>query len=196
MKKQKIGIYSGVFDPVHHGHISFAQKAINQLGLDKVYFLVEPEPRYKKSATNIRHRLNMMWLALRDHKHMQLLELDHDTFSVKQSLPWLQQRLEDAELFLLMGSDAFKQLHNWPGFAQLQQAVHFVVGQRDEDDTTKVPIEHTPITTAFGALSSSSARRLSPAELSTTVPELVAQYAQTNHLYDEADDSVLAVSSV
>ncbi|MEI9913739.1 MAG: adenylyltransferase/cytidyltransferase family protein [Candidatus Saccharibacteria bacterium] len=41
MKARKIGIYAGSFDPIHLGHITFALQAIEQAGLDKVYFLPE-----------------------------------------------------------------------------------------------------------------------------------------------------------
>ncbi|MEI7683193.1 MAG: nicotinate-nicotinamide nucleotide adenylyltransferase [Candidatus Saccharibacteria bacterium] len=180
---KKIGIYSGVFDPIHHGHIGFAQKALAELGLEKVYFLVEPSPRNKDQASDIRHRLNMVWLALREHKGLELLQIDHDTFSVAETLPWLEEKFQDAKLHLLMGTDQFKSVHKWAGFDQLKDKVNFVVGQRYGDDSSPIPIEHQPITTGLSDLASSSLRNLPPEQLSTVVPDDVASYISTNQMY-------------
>lgn len=180
---KKIGIYSGIFDPVHHGHISFAKKAMQELGLDKVYFMVEPKPRRKTNQSDIRHRLNMMWLALRDQPGLELLQLDHQTFSVAETLPWLEEQFEDAKLHFLMGSDRFQKLHTWPGFDQLRSKVQFVVGQRDDHDTSQIPIDHQPIATSLSDLASSNIRNLPANQLPTAVPDTVAQYITAENLY-------------
>ncbi len=182
---KKIGIYSGIFDPVHHGHISFAQKAKRDHGLDKVYFLVEPQPRRKTKHLDIRHRLNMMWLALREHQDLELLELDHQTFSVAETLPWLEEKFKDAEIHLLMGTDLFKRLHEWPGFDQLTRRVKFIVGQRDGDDSTPIPIDHQQVTTGLSDLASSNVRGLPAAQMATVVPDDVAKYISANQLYSD-----------
>jgi nicotinate-nucleotide adenylyltransferase len=181
--KKKIGIYSGVFDPVHHGHISFAEKALHELGLDKVYFLVEPEPRRKPHSSGVRHRLNMVWLALREHKDLELLPLDHPTFSVKETLAWLEEKFEDAELHLLMGTDLFQHLPDWPGFDSLKSRVKFVVGQRGQMDSSQVPIEHQAITAELPDLASSDIRQLPAEEMASAVPDNVAKYIKAEQLY-------------
>lgn len=181
---KKVGIYSGVFDPIHHGHISFARKAVHELGLDKVYFMAEPNPRRKSSPSDIRHRLNMLWLALKDVPELELLPLDHSKFTVKETLPWLEQKFEDAELHLLLGTDLFKFVHSWPGFETLKHKVQFVVGQRTGDSSAEVSaIPHQPITASLADVSSTHARSLGADELPGVVPETVAKYITTNSLY-------------
>jgi nicotinate-nucleotide adenylyltransferase len=182
---KKIGIYSGIFDPVHHGHISFAQKAMKELGLEKVYFMVEPQPRRKTNQSDIRHRLNMMWLALRDQPGLELLHSDHQTFSVAETLPWLEEKFDDAKLHFLMGSDRFMKLHTWPGFEQLRSKVDFVVGQRADEDTSQIPIDHHPLSTGLADLASSGIRGLPSNQLSTAVPDNVAQYIKAEQLYSD-----------
>lgn len=182
---KKIGIYSGIFDPVHHGHISFAQKAMTELGLEKVYFMVEPQPWRKTKQSDIRHRLNMMWLALRDQPGLEMLHSDHRTFSVAETLPWLEERFEDAKLHFLMGSDRFLKLPTWPGFEQLKSKVDFVVGQRNEDDTSQIPIDHQAVSTGLSDLASSNIRSLPNNQLATAVPDTVAQYITAEQLYSD-----------
>lgn len=182
---KNIGIYSGIFDPIHHGHISFAQKALKELGLDKVYFLVEPKPRRKTRQSDIRHRLNMAWLALNQERDLELLPLEHATFSVAETLPWLEDKFKDAKLHMLMGTDRFMDVHNWPGYEQLKSKVNFVVGQRAEQDSSNIPIEHDQIKTSLSDLASTNIRGLDRAQLATAVPADVARYISVNQLYPQ-----------
>lgn len=180
---KNIGIYSGIFDPIHHGHISFAQKALHDLHLDKVYFLVEPKPWRKTDQSELRHRLNMVWLALREQADLELLQLDHDTFSVRETLPWLEEKFKDARLHLLMGTDLFEKLPQWPGFDVLRSRVNFVVGQREGQDSRQAQIEHQPLSTSLADFSSTNIRQLPATQLATMVPDDVARYISTNKLY-------------
>lgn len=181
---KKVGVYSGVFDPVHHGHISFARKAKHELGLDKVYFLVEPKPRRKDTVSDIRHRLNMMWLALQDWPELELLPLDHHQFTVRETLPLLEQKFKEAELHLLMGTDLFKFIHTWPGFEALQKKVQFVVGQRAGESSKNIQaLPHQVVTTDLSELSSTNVRSLTASQLPAAVPDPVAQYIASQRLY-------------
>lgn len=181
---KKVGIYSGVFDPVHHGHISFAQRARHQLGLDTVYFLPEPKPGHKADASDIRHRLNMLWLALKDTAHLELLPIEHHRFTVQETLPWLEQKFKDADLHLLMGTNLFKSVHAWPGFDSLKQRVQFVVGQREGESSADITaIPHRIVTTELADLASTNVRQAHTSEHLTLVPESVAQYITAQNLY-------------
>lgn len=180
---KNIGIYSGVFDPIHHGHISFAQKALKEIGLDTVYFLPEPKPRRKAEASDIRHRLNMAWLALNEQRNLELLQLHHPTFSVAETLPWLEEKFQGAKLHFLMGTDLFKELHQWPGFEQLKSKVNFIVGQRAGESSQDIQIDHQLISAGLADLASSNIRGLSSNQLATAVPHDVARYIDTNQLY-------------
>lgn len=181
---KKVGIYSGVFDPVHHGHISFARKAARELGLDKVFFMPEATPRRKHNPSSIRHRLNMLWLALRDHDNLELLPHEHEQFSVQETLPWLEEKFKDAELYLLMGTDLFSKVHEWPGFESLKDRVKFVVGQRQGESSEHITsIPHQAISTELAHVASTDVRQASSTELPALVPDTVAQYIDTEQLY-------------
>lgn len=125
----------------------------------------------------------MAWLALLEHADLELLQLEHATFSVAETLPWLEDKFKDAQLHLLMGTDLFNELPNWPGFEQLKTKVKFVVGQRDGQDSSQVPIDHQPIRAGLADLASSNIRGLSSDQLSTAVPHDVASYIAANNLY-------------
>ena len=43
----RLGILGGTFDPPHNGHLMFAEEALKQLDLDKVLFMLTPDPPHK-----------------------------------------------------------------------------------------------------------------------------------------------------
>ena len=128
--KSKIGIYSGSFDPIHIGHITFALQSINEAGLTKVYFLPERMPRDKHVHEHFGHRVAMIRRAIKPHSKLALLELDDRTFSVKRTLPKLNKKFENAELVFLFGSDKVPGMTDWPDIDKLLRSNEVVIGLR------------------------------------------------------------------
>lgn len=126
----RIGIYSGSFDPVHKGHISFALSALNDARLDAVYFVVESLPRHKPGITHYAHRVAMLKLATRAHPNLYVLELPDKRFSVASTLPRLQTTFKGDMLCMLLGSDVLVHLASWPLAEELLTHVGLVVGLR------------------------------------------------------------------
>lgn len=135
---KRIGIFSGVFDPVHSGHIDFALEAAKKTGLDEVYFLVEPKPRRKTGVTHLAHRIAMIKLATAPHNNLKVLDLPDKQFSVVKTLPRLKQHFGDAQLVFIAGSDMLKHMHDWPLIAQMLQQMGLIVGMRGHDNITDV----------------------------------------------------------
>jgi nicotinate-nucleotide adenylyltransferase len=138
MTKQRIGIYAGVFDPVHSGHISFALQALSEDNLAEVYFLPERMPWYKPSTEHYGHRVAMLRQAIKPHDQLSLLELVDRRFSVQKTLPQLQRLFPDVLLTFLMGADVFTNIPKWQRAAQLVQGVAFVVAVRSPQDLAAV----------------------------------------------------------
>lgn len=135
---KRIGIYSGTFDPVHAGHVSFAVQALEAGKLDAVYFLPERRPRDKTGSEHFGHRTAMLVRATRPHRRLHVLELEDVSFSVATTLPRLRKRFPKAQLVLLVGSDVAQYLPTWPNADQLLQQVELLVGVRAADNLTVV----------------------------------------------------------
>ena len=62
----KIGIYGGTFDPIHRGHITAAQAAAQQLGLDLLLLIPASIPPHKalpEGGADAAQRMEMATLA-------------------------------------------------------------------------------------------------------------------------------------
>ncbi|HSX44208.1 MAG TPA: nicotinate-nicotinamide nucleotide adenylyltransferase [Candidatus Saccharimonadales bacterium] len=133
-KPPRVGIFAGTFDPVHKGHITFALKAAESADLDEVYFLPEIVPWRKTAPTHISHRLAMLQLATRAHSKLNVLELPDKKFDMVHTWPKLKKRFRGSKLLLIVGSDVFSHMPEWPHVKQLFDDAGVVVGTRGQRD--------------------------------------------------------------
>lgn len=167
MSAKKIGIYSGAFDPVHAGHISFALQAIEHAKLDKLYFLPERRPRQKPGVEHFAHRVAMIKHASLPYEKFYVLESVETKFSVKRTLPMLKQKFQDDQLVFLFGSDAVADLPQWPHIEQMLTSCELVIAAREGSDTEQLQelISGWPVAPKSAVLLNSFAPKVS----STTV---------------------------
>lgn len=180
---KKIGLYSGVFDPIHNGHIAFAELAIEQGKVDEVYFMVEPKPRRKQSVTPLKHRLAMVRAAIKDKPNLNVLSIDQPTFSARHTLPFLQASFTGSSLCLLMGSDLFAFVESWPDYTQLRSAVNFGIARRRDEtvNISKLAPGDWLVESPYPHISSSQVRSSTAGQ--DAIPQSVAIYLAKTKLY-------------
>jgi nicotinate-nucleotide adenylyltransferase len=138
MTMKRVGIFSGTFDPIHNGHIRFALDALDQAGLDKVFFLVEPRPRRKQGVKAFEHRQAMVQLAIRDESRLGSIVLEQARFTPHETLLLLAARFKGATLCMLMGDDMLGHLNDWPQVEELVRTCTFVIGKRRNNQTNLI----------------------------------------------------------
>lgn len=131
---KRVGVYSGTFDPIHSGHIAFAEQALVETKLDKLFFLVEPRPRRKQGVRALEHREAMVKLAIAEFDSFGSIQLEQSSFTVEETLPKLKALFKGADLHFLMGEDVFSHLNNWPNVDELLVSSSFIVGIRKHDE--------------------------------------------------------------
>lgn len=139
--KQRVGVYAGTFNPVHAGHIAFALQSLKAAKLDRIYFMPERKPRYKTHVEHFGHRVAMLNRAVRPHPQFGVLEMVDISFSVEKTLPRLRKQFDDAELVFLFGSDAVRDLPDWPNAETLLANSELVVGLREQDNRAELSAE-------------------------------------------------------
>jgi len=62
----RIGLFGGTFDPPHLGHLILASECLHQLSLDRVFWILTPNPPHKqgKTISPLGDRLAMLEAAL------------------------------------------------------------------------------------------------------------------------------------
>ena len=69
MNKQKTGIFSGSFNPIHIGHLALANYLCEYEGLDEIWFMVSPQNPLKaqEKLWNDELRLELVKLSISDY---------------------------------------------------------------------------------------------------------------------------------
>lgn len=78
MKRMRIGLLGGTFDPIHCGHLNLAFELMEKGGLDEIWFIPAAINPHKMGAPPlaIEHRLAMVKLAIQEIPQFQLKDLE------------------------------------------------------------------------------------------------------------------------
>jgi nicotinate-nucleotide adenylyltransferase len=130
---EKIGILGGTFDPVHYGHLRTAEEIGEALDLETVYLMPAAFPPHKihDPVTPFEQRLAMVQLAVRESMRLQALDLEGRRAGLSYSSDTLKELTArfgtKAEIFFLLGSDAFVEIRTWKNYSKLFEYAHFVI---------------------------------------------------------------------
>ncbi|PYK66710.1 MAG: nicotinate (nicotinamide) nucleotide adenylyltransferase [Verrucomicrobia bacterium] len=131
---QKIGIYGGTFDPVHHAHLILARFALEKFALERIIFVpTRISPHKNASVATPETRLQMLRSAIESEPQFEVddceLERDPPSYTI-DTVKKLKEKHPGAHLFLLIGDDNLAGLPSWRGFEDLRHMVTFIVLQR------------------------------------------------------------------
>jgi nicotinate-nucleotide adenylyltransferase len=131
----RIGVFGGTFDPVHVGHLILAEQCREQAGLDRVVFIPAARPPHKLdyNLTPFAQRVEMLALAIAGHAAFQVDEIEGGRAGpsyTADTLVQLKSRMSEAELFLVLGSDALRDLPQWHEPQHIVSACTLLVAAR------------------------------------------------------------------
>lgn len=126
-----IGIYPGTFDPVHEGHISFANEGAKIFHLEKVVFLPEKSPRRKQGVSHIEKRHEQLSNNLLIHPKLEVSTLKTDRFTIFETLPELHQLFPGSKFTFFIGSDVALHLPSWQDLPLLLADTSFLIAIRE-----------------------------------------------------------------
>jgi nicotinate-nucleotide adenylyltransferase len=131
----KLGIYGGSFDPVHLGHLLVAQAAVEELGLDKLFFVPAAQSPFKPDAKPAPNavRLQLLRLALAGKSNCEIDEQEIQRGGTSYTIETLRsyaKRFPGADLFYLIGADNAAKLNEWREAAELATLTEFIAVPR------------------------------------------------------------------
>lgn len=115
---ERLGIFGGTFDPPHVGHLILAMEAYDQLNLDRVLWVLAPNPPHKlgKKITDLDTRIEMVKAAINDDPMFEFSSVDIDRpgpHYVLDTMLILRKKYPNANLAFIMGGDSLHDLHTW-----------------------------------------------------------------------------------
>ncbi len=194
LKKRRIGLFGGTFDPPHLGHLGAALAARGQLQLDMVLFVVANDPWQKTGAglevTLAKHRLEMTELVVSEFEGLEVddseIRRGGPTYT-SVTLKEMKALFPEAELFLLVGGDVARELNTWKDSEYIQENAVIVVVDRPGYDGATPPsgweFERVVAETPDIAGTEIRLLRSEGAEVRTMVSEAVKSYIDEHGLY-------------
>jgi len=135
MKKKKVGLFFGSFNPVHVGHLIIGNYMATQTDLDEVWLVVSPQNPLKKKSTLARDfdRLHLVRLAIEDCPNLKASNIEFDlpkpSYTI-DTLTYLNEAHPDKDFVLIMGGDNLGTLHKWKNYEQILKYHQIYVYQR------------------------------------------------------------------
>ena len=196
-----LGILGGTFDPVHLGHLSIAESAIEQVSLDRVLFIPAGHPRFKQAepAASVLDRLEMVRLATTDNPRFTVCDLEAHrpgpTYTVDTLMQLTAKLGPTSNLFFILGLDVLGQLDRWKDPARVLELCQILVSDRPgeqqfdwADFYCRVPEAEGRVLTINAPLIDINAtelrRKVAAGEnLAGETPKPVAEYISEQRLY-------------
>ena len=127
----KIGLFGGSFDPVHLGHLLVAQAAVEELGLDRLFFIPAAQSPFKPDSrpAPASARLQLLRLALAGRTNCGIDGQEIRRGGVSYTVDTLRdyaKKFPGAELFYLIGADSVAKLNEWREADELAKLAEFV----------------------------------------------------------------------
>ncbi|MBI5504878.1 MAG: nicotinate (nicotinamide) nucleotide adenylyltransferase [Deltaproteobacteria bacterium] len=131
----RLGILGGTFDPVHLGHLASAREVAAAFDLDRVLLLLSARPPHRPDHTPapIEQRMEMLALAAAGDALLQVCDLEVRRQGPSYTVDTLRElaRIHPAaELFLILGADAYAEIDTWSRPRELPRLCNLIVTSR------------------------------------------------------------------
>jgi nicotinate-nucleotide adenylyltransferase len=134
----RVGIYGGVFNPPHYGHLIAAQEAYVQLELDVLVWIPVGDAPHRQIEDDpgAEARFTMVEYATSADERFRVsrveIEREGPSYTV-DTLRQLREREPEAEFFLIIGGDQALALPQWHEPEQILELATIAVFERGEN---------------------------------------------------------------
>lgn len=128
----RLGLYGGSFDPVHTAHLLVALAAVEELQLERIFFIPAAQSPFKpgQAPAPAAARLRWLRLALAGESRFAVDEREIRRGGTSYSVETVREYREQhphAEMFWLIGADQLTGLPSWKEAPVLARELKFLV---------------------------------------------------------------------
>lgn len=194
VRRPRVGVMGGTFDPIHHGHLSAASEVQQSFDLDEVVFVPTGQPWMKHDVSPAERRYEMTVIATASNPRFTVSRVDIErggpTYTI-DTLRDIRRERPDAELFFISGADAVAQILDWKDVEALWELAHFVAVSRPGHSLNIRGLPEQRVSSLEVpalAISSTDCRQRVDRGFPVwyLVPDGVVQYISKHHLYRSA----------
>ena len=132
----RAGVFGGTFNPIHKGHLMVIERVLQRFSLDRLYIIPcrVPPHKFPVYLAPAAQRLRMIQLALPADDRYRISEIEIQrsgpSYTIDTVNHFKTRFIPAAALFLIMGLDAFLELHTWKKYPILLEIAQPVVLSR------------------------------------------------------------------
>jgi nicotinate-nucleotide adenylyltransferase len=132
----RIGLFGGTFNPIHFGHLRTASEVAGAFKLERILFIPAYLPPHKETheIAPPENRLEMVHLAVEGNPAFTVSDVELKRTGVSYTVDTVKylknELLNQDELFLIMGVDAFLEVDTWKSYKELFQLIPVIIMQR------------------------------------------------------------------
>ena len=132
IKKNKIGILGGSFDPAHKGHLAISKEAKKILKLKKIIWAITRRNPFKtKSKVGLLDRIKHCKTIIKNNSFIKV-KFYEDLIKSNKTIDLINYLSKDKknEIYFLMGADNLINFHKWHKWRILSQKSRIIVFDR------------------------------------------------------------------
>ncbi len=143
--RSRLGIFGGMFDPVHNGHVCAARFAMETLDLDAIKIIPCNLPNHKKAlSASAADRLAMLELALTGEPSMAIDDCEIRRGGISYTAETVRKFAEAGSWkhrIFVMGMDTFNALPSWHDWQGFLDSCHVMVLRRSSQEVDETASE-------------------------------------------------------
>jgi nicotinate-nucleotide adenylyltransferase len=181
----RVGVFGGTFDPIHIGHLAIANAALDDLRLDRVYFVPAHRSPLKEKGpvADAADRLDMLRAAIRDEPRFRVSTFELDREGPSYTVDTLEALRDEGDLFLILGGDAYGEFARWREPERVRALATVVVAARPGAANAPAGVQMLDAPLIDISSRELRARAARGRSLRYLVPEAALRYIEERRLY-------------
>ena len=132
LKKNKIGILGGSFDPAHRGHLAISKEAKKRLKLKKIIWAItKKNPFKKKSKINLLARIKFCKKIIKKNSFIKV-KFYEDLIKSNKTIDLINylSKNKKNEIYFIIGADNLMNFHKWHKWRTISQKSKIIIFDR------------------------------------------------------------------
>ncbi len=132
IKKNKVGILGGSFDPAHKGHLLISKEAIKRFNLQNVIWAItKRNPFKKKTSISLNNRIKYYKKIIGSNKFIKV-KFYEDIINSNKTFDLINHisKNKKNKIYFIMGADNLIKFHKWYKYKSISEKCKIIVFDR------------------------------------------------------------------
>jgi nicotinate-nucleotide adenylyltransferase len=189
-ENKKIGVFGGLFDPPHIGHLIIAQSVLDEYDLHSIIFTPAGNPPHKRAYSPFDIRYRMTDLARKGNRYFKISAVEQGIIGKTYTIETIRKLKKYVRgiVYLIIGSDQWQEINTWKTPAALLKECRIIIAPRPnyriyvpKHQLESVFVSNSPLINISSSMIRTKVKENS--SIRYLVPETVYRYIKRKKLY-------------